>query len=160
VIAARITSIPSIVHIGGGELVAIADIHYGGRLTWRGRLREALVLRAASAVTAASGPIIDSLRQLGIEAQRIPLGVDLVAWPPREPVRHAIDRPASSLTRGTAARLIHVASLNRVKDQRTLLYALAALDRRGIEFEMTIVGEDTLRGEIQALATSLGLDEK
>jgi len=53
--------------------------------------------------------------------------------------------------------LIHVASLNRVKDQSTLLHALADLVKSGLRFEMDVVGEDTLNGEIQALANQLGL---
>ncbi|MGN2248288.1 glycosyltransferase family 4 protein [Frateuria sp. GZRR35] len=139
---------PILVHVAGGELVALRDIHYGGRLTWRGRLSEAIVLRCADQVTAASAPVIDALRALGIKAQRVPLGVDLTTWPPQSPRR-----------RGPGpARLLHVASLNRVKDQPTLLRALAELVRRRIDFRMDIVGVDTLDGEIQRLATQLGLD--
>jgi glycosyltransferase involved in cell wall biosynthesis len=148
VAAARILGVPSVVHVAGGELVALPAIAYGGRLTWRGRLREATVLRAATQVTAASGPMITALAALGVVAHRVPLGVDLEVWPPRQPVRR------SALTR---ARLIHVASLNRVKDQPTLLRALAALLESGLDFEAHLVGEDTLGGEIQAFAEHLGL---
>jgi glycosyltransferase involved in cell wall biosynthesis len=139
--------VPGVVHIGGGELVALREIGYGGRLTLRGRLREALVLRATDAVTAASTPIIDALHALGLRAQRIPLGVDLKQWPPLAP----------RARNGAQARLIHVASLNRVKDPCTLLYALAALAQAGVDFHMDIVGVDTLRGEIQHQAEQLGL---
>jgi len=151
VVVAQMAGIPSVVHIGGGELAAVPEIQYGGALSWRGRLREALILRAASAVTAASEPTIETLSGLGIKAQCIPLGVDLNAWPPREPVRR---------DQGATARLIHVASLNRVKDQTTLLRALEALERRGIDFEMTVIGEDTLGGQIQSMAGLLGLTAK
>ena len=140
---------PTLVHVAGGELVALRDIHYGGRLNWRGRLSEAIVLRCADQVTAASTPVIEALRTLGIQAQRVPLGVDLTTWPPQSPRR-----------RGPGpARLLHVASLNRVKDQPTLLRAMAELARRGVDFRMDIVGVDTLQGEIQRLATQLGLDK-
>ncbi|HVN43753.1 MAG TPA: glycosyltransferase [Steroidobacteraceae bacterium] len=148
VAAARILGIPSLVHVAGGELVALPEIGYGGRLSWKGRLREAVILRGATQVSAASGPMIASLAALGIRARRVPLGVDLEAWPPRAPVRRSAQQ---------AARLIHVASLNRVKDQTTLLRALAALREWGLDFQMQMVGEDTLRGEIQALAERLGL---
>lgn len=148
--AARLLRRPGLVHIAGGELVALPAIAYGGRQSWRGRLREALTLRAATAVTAASAPIIDSLRALGIEAQRLPLGVELEAWPLSPP------RP-----RGEGpARLLHVASQNRVKDQPTLLRALAALDGDGVDFRMDLIGVDTLDGEIARLAKALGLDAK
>src|SRR3546814_5575790 len=50
----------SLVHIAGGELVALPGIDYGGRRRRVSRLREALVLRTADAVTAASAPILDA----------------------------------------------------------------------------------------------------
>jgi glycosyltransferase involved in cell wall biosynthesis len=148
VTAAKILGIPSLIHIGGGELVCLPEIGYGGSLRWRSRVREKQVLRAASVVTAASVPVIHALRQLGVTAQRVALGVDLCAWPPCEPRLRR---------RGACARLIHVASLNRVKDQQTLLFALAELAKSGTRFEMDIVGEDTLGGEVQALAHRLGI---
>jgi glycosyltransferase involved in cell wall biosynthesis len=148
VTAARILGIPSVVHVAGGELVALREIGYGGRLKWRGRLREALVLRGATAVTAASAALIQALAQLGVQAQRLPLGVDLASWPRRDPVPRDIGRPA---------KLIQIASLNLVKDQSTLLRALAALHAAQVKFEMDIVGDDTLHGEIQSLAEQLGL---
>ncbi len=143
--------IPSLIHIAGGELVSLPDIGFGGRQTWSARLRESWVLGRASCITAASAPIIQLLSELGLSARRIALGVDLRHWPPRDPVARSPGRPA---------RLIHVASLNRVKDQTTLLQALAAVVDAGIDFTMDIVGEDTLDGKIQALAATLGLSAR
>ncbi|HEX3396480.1 MAG TPA: glycosyltransferase family 4 protein [Steroidobacteraceae bacterium] len=151
VLSGSLLRIPSLIHVAGGELTSLAEIGYGGRLKWHGRMREAWNLRAAAAVTAASAPIIDALSALGVAAQRIPLGVDLTAWPPRDPVPRDPSRPA---------RFIHVASLNRVKDQTTLLRALASLMRSGMNFEMQVVGEDTLNGEMQSVAAELGLAER
>jgi glycosyltransferase involved in cell wall biosynthesis len=151
VTSGKLLSIPSLVHIAGGELASLAEIGYGGRLKWHGRMREAWNLRAASAVTAASAPIIDMLSELGVAAHRIPLGVDLTAWPPRDPVPRDPSR---------TARLVHVASLNPVKDQSTLLRALASLMRSGVDFEMNVVGEDTLNGAMQSMATELRLSER
>jgi len=151
VTAAAILRLPCVIHVAGGELVRLTDVGYGGRLTWKGRLLTAAVLRAATLVTAPSAPMIEALARLGIAAQRLPLGVDLSVWPAREPIRRDTSKPA---------RLIHVASLNRVKDQPTLLRALASLSASGLAFHMDIVGEDTLHGEIQALAERLGLSEK
>jgi glycosyltransferase involved in cell wall biosynthesis len=151
VAAARILRLPSLIHVAGGELVALAEIGYGGRLSWKGRVREAAVLRAASVVTAASAGMIEALARLGIPAKRLPLGVDLGVWTPREPVRRDLSKPA---------KLIHAASLNRVKDQTTLLRALASLAQSGMQFEMDIVGEDTLQGEVQALTVQMGLSAR
>ncbi|URL57975.1 glycosyltransferase family 4 protein [Luteibacter flocculans] len=150
VAAATWLRLPSLVHIAGGELVALDAIGYGGRRTWRGRLREAIVLRLAHVVTAASRPILDALRTLGIEARRMPLGVDTAAWTPRAP-RPRGDGPA---------RLIHVASLNKVKDQGTLLRALAKLIHAGMAIELHMIGVDTLAGEAARLAQHLGIERQ
>jgi glycosyltransferase involved in cell wall biosynthesis len=151
VAAGMILRLPRAIHVAGGELVGLAEIGYGGRLGWKGRLREQIVLRAATIVTAASAPTIAMLAQLGVSAQRVPLGVDLNAWPFRDPSARSPSEPG---------RLIHVASLNRVKDQTTLLRALAELTAMNVEYRMDIVGEDTLQGEIQALSVRLGLSDR
>ncbi len=146
--AGRLLGIPSLVHVAGGELSALPDIGYGGARRWRSRLRERLTLNAAARVSAASTPLIERIAAFGVQAQRVPLGVDLGSWPARAPLRR---EP------GSKARLIHVASLNRVKDQPTLLRAAAMLAHSGSDFQLDIVGEDTLCGQIQALAAAQGL---
>jgi len=148
VAAARLLRLPSMVHYTSGELVGLRDIGYGGQLNWKGRLSERITLRGADIVTATSAPILDELQTLGVQARRVSLGVDLRKWPPRAP------RPR----RGGPARLVHVASLNRVKDQSTMLHALERLAKTGVDFEMDIVGADTLQGEIQELIRRLNLD--
>src|SRR3546814_20563164 len=85
VAAARLLRVRSLVHIAGGELVALPGIDYGGRPLRVSRLREALVMRTADDVSAASAPITDSLEKRGISAHRAPRGVSLRARPPRLP---------------------------------------------------------------------------
>jgi glycosyltransferase involved in cell wall biosynthesis len=148
VLAAKLLGLPSAVHLAGGELVALTAIGYGGRLSWRGRLGEAMTLRGATVLTAASLPMLAQLAALGHHARRLPLGVDLAAWPAVAPQRRDSQSPL---------RLVHVASLNRVKDPSTLLHAVALLPRMGLDFRLDIVGEDTLGGQIQALAGRLGI---
>jgi glycosyltransferase involved in cell wall biosynthesis len=96
-------------------------------------------------------PIIEMLSAVGATAHRVPLGVDLEVWPPRDPLPRDPSRPA---------RLVHVASLNRVKDQTTLLRALASLMQSGLNFQMNVVGDDTLNGVVQSMAAELGLSER
>lgn len=147
--AARVLGIPSVVHVAGGEPVGMPDIRFGGRVTRRGRCQESVVMKGATAITAASQPELGLLSSLGVAARRVPLGVDRVRdWPEREPVARRFGEPA---------RLIHVATLNRVKDQSTLLRALARLAPRHPELHVDIVGEDTLGGEMQRLALRLDL---
>lgn len=148
VTAAQLLRRPCLVHVAGGELAALRDIGYGGRLHWWGRARERIVMRGATVVSAASQPIIEQIAELGVRALRIPLGIDRVLWPMVAPRRRDMS---------AVARLVHVASLNRVKDQSTLLRAIRLLVTNGANLHLDIVGEDTLRGEIQELARALGL---
>jgi glycosyltransferase involved in cell wall biosynthesis len=148
VAAGTLLRVPSFVHVAGGELVALPDIQYGGCSSWRGRMLQRTVLRRATEITAASASICALVAGHGAEARRVPLGVDLQRWPLLAPRRRQ---------RGAQARLVHVASLNRVKDQTTLLRAARVLADRGCDFRLDVVGEDTLHGEMQALAAELQL---
>jgi len=145
---AALLHLPSLVHVAGGELVALPDIGYGGSRTWFDRSLARVVLRKATLVTCASTTMVDLVASTGVKAQRLPLGVDLQHWPPRQPTRRLPEE---------LPRFIHIASLNLVKDQTTLLLALRKLADVGRDFHLDVVGEDTLGGRIQALAVELGL---
>lgn len=147
--AARLLRVPACVHVAGGELVALPRIGYGGQLRWHWRLLERFTLSSAARVTAASEPIVAMIGRFGRRAQLLPLGVDLQSWPPLPP------RPRIA---GARARLIHVASLNLVKDQTTLIEAAGLLARRGLDYHLDVIGEDTLGGAVQALTARLGLE--
>jgi glycosyltransferase involved in cell wall biosynthesis len=149
--AGRVLGRPVLVHAAGGELVALPDIGYGGLRTWRGRLWVRLGLSGASRITAASAQMVDALRARGRAAERVPLGVDLQRWRPVPPRQR---RP------GAPARLIHVASLNRVKDQLTLLEAARQLAAAGVAFQLDMAGRDALGGAVQAAAQRLGLGDR
>jgi glycosyltransferase involved in cell wall biosynthesis len=147
--SARLFDLPNIVHLAGGELAALPAAGYGAQRRLHWRLLERCILNLSSRVTAASAPIIAAAANLGVPALRIPLGVDLRHWIPRQP---------GARLPGEMPRLIHVASLNRVKDQETLLLALRLLHERSVPFELDVVGEDTLGGAVQRQARLLGLD--
>jgi glycosyltransferase involved in cell wall biosynthesis len=55
---------------------------------------------------------------------------------------------------------LHVASLNRVKDQPTLLRAARRLADAGIAFTLDIAGEDTLSGHVHRMVHELNLDQQ
>ncbi len=149
VAAARVLRRPSLVHVAGGELVSLPQIGYGGRQSLRGRLREALVLRLATCVSAASTPMVESLAALGIRARRIPLGVDLRLWPAR---------PPQPRTPGAPARLLFAGSLNAVKDPQTLVRSVAQLRACGERLQLDIAGEDVCDGQVQRLVRELALE--
>jgi glycosyltransferase involved in cell wall biosynthesis len=148
VISAAALRLPSIVHVTGGELVALHDVGYGGCRTWRGRFLARATLAGATRVTCTSEPIRELIQGFGRRADRIPLGIDLERWPLREPRRRA---------ESEKARLIHVASLNAVKDQETLLQAMRLIASAGVEFRLDVVGDDCTQGAIEARSFELGL---
>lgn len=138
---------PVIVHVTGGELVALPDIQYGGLSTLRARFWTRLGL-AATRLTTPSESLVRALAARGRTATRIPLGVARDQWPPRPPRTRDPAAPA---------RLVHVGDLNPVKDQGTLLEAARRLAAAGVAFTLDIAGRDTLRGALQAQAERLGL---
>ena len=147
--AARRLRIPFVLSLGGGELVAFPAIGYGSQLLLRERLKVRVSLRSAARVTVASGPMADLARRHGIEPAVVPLGVGAALFPESE---------ASGSERDMEPpRLLHVASLNRVKDQATLLRAFRRVAAERPDVRLDIVGEDTLGGEIQDTCASLGL---
>lgn len=146
----RLTGVPVMLMLPGGDLSAIPDIGYGARLTWRGRAAAAFAIAGATQITVPSHWMHDKAAAAGIDAIRLPYGVALDRWPAASPRRRRA---------GSPLRLIHVASLNRVKDQTMLLKAMAALRDRGLDFRLDIIGSDTLGGAVQLEATALGLGD-
>jgi len=145
-VSARFLRVPSLVSLGGGELVALPQIGYGMQLSWKGRLQVASTLRLASRLTAATEGMCRLVRAVGREADLVPLGVD-PGW------RLAPPAVAAS----PAFRLLHVASLNRVKDQTTLLGALRRIVDAEPRVTLDVVGEDTLGGVVHSECAALGL---
>lgn len=145
---ARFASRPSVLTLAGGELASLPDIGYGLRATRRGRLRLRLAVRLADRVTVASGYMQARAEALGIAVERVTLGVAPDRWPVRAPRRRSGAGPA---------RILHVATLNRVKDQATLLRAVQRVRDAGHDVTLDIVGQDTLGGAVRATADRLRL---
>jgi len=150
-VAGRLLDVPVVVHVAGGELVSLPEIGYGGSRTAAGRRAVKRALVGATRITAASSPLIATLERAGFAAERVPLGIDRTRWP---------ERPPRPRTPGAPARLIQVANLNRVKDQDTLLRALARLASASVPFTLDLVGEDTLDGAARRLTAELGLTDR
>jgi len=146
--AGRWFGIPSVISLLGGELTALPDIGYGAQLRWKSRLVVHLTLRRAGIVTTPSEFMRRSVLRQRPDVRRIPLGVDtrLFSPPPQPPP-------------GPPWRLLHVADLNRVKDQPMVLRALKRIRESEPAVHLGVIGQDTLNGEIQRLAHDLGLDD-
>jgi glycosyltransferase involved in cell wall biosynthesis len=151
-LAARALRVPAVLSIGGGERVWLPDIRYGGAGTRRGRARTRLALGLARAVTAGSAFALGFLPPpLAARAELVPLGIDVGRF-----AAAAAEAPA-----GPPWRLVHVASLNRVKDQGTLLLAFRELLRRvGGAATLECAGVDTLAGKTQRHAAELGIGDR
>jgi glycosyltransferase involved in cell wall biosynthesis len=148
VLAARALRVPALVTFDGNELVGLPEIGYGLELARRRRWLRALVVRLAARITVCSRWMEGLARARGIVPEVIPLGVD----------RTLAGGPAA-VADGPPWRLLQVASLNPVKDQRTLLAALALVRARARgEVHLDVVGIDTLGGAIQREAARLGID--
>jgi glycosyltransferase involved in cell wall biosynthesis len=141
---APLLRLPLVVTFDGNELVALPDIDYGLGVRRRGRLLRRLIQRSAARITVCTAYMAGLARRQGIEPALIPLGIDPPGplGPPPPP--------------GPPWRLLHVASLNRVKDQPTLLRALSLVRERHPDVHLDIVGSDTLGGAIQAEAARQG----
>lgn len=149
-LASRLSGRPYVVHLGGGELVRMPELGFGARRP--GRLMVTRFgVRNADVVTAASEIMIGLGRDAGASPERVPLGADLGTWIPEPP------RPRSP---GSPARIVQVASLTPVKDQGTLLRAVAALVRDGLDVHLDIVGVDALGGAVQRLAAELDVHDR
>ena len=139
------TRTPLVVHVAGGEVAALPEIGYGGWLFPRERLKTRFALSRAVRVTAGSRDLSARLSTLGIPVEVVPLGADTSLFSPGEPEERS------------GFRLLHVASLNRVKDQSTLLRALRRVVDAEPRVTLEVAGEDTLEGAVQAEADRLGL---
>lgn len=147
-LAGRRLGIPAIVTCDSGEFVSIPSVPYGLQARWRHRTGVRIATRLARAVTVCSNYQRTLAEQLGVRARVIPIGVDTT--------RHT---PGHRRTAGPPYRLLHVASINPVKDHPTLLQAVRQLRDAGIPLHLDIAGEDTLAGAIQQLAHTLRLDD-
>jgi glycosyltransferase involved in cell wall biosynthesis len=145
----RIVHRPVVAHLAGGELVAMPEIAYGGLLRRSGRWQARVALNGAAVLTASTDTMLEEVAAFGYAAERLVLGVDLTQWPPRAP----------RARNGGPGNLVHVGSLNGVKDQATLVHAMAVLRDLGTPFHLHMVGEDTLEGVTQRAVLEAGLGE-
>ena len=148
VAAGKVWGAPSVVTVGGGELASVATVGYGGGLNKGTRRLASNVLSNAKATTLATSWMQRHITSAGGPyAELVPLGADS---------RHF--SPGTTTT--DPYRLVHVANLNRVKDQDLLLYAFERALRKEPRLTLTVAGADTLDGHHERLAASLGVADR
>jgi glycosyltransferase involved in cell wall biosynthesis len=147
--AGRRLGVPSLVTYDSGEFVALPDIGYGSQLRLRQRAAVGATSRLATATTVCTTHQARLARAHGASPLIVPFGVDAGVF------------QAAAAPEGPPWRLLHVASLNPVKDQVTLLRAFQTLIiRRNVEALLDVVGEDTIAGSIPELARSLAIADR
>jgi glycosyltransferase involved in cell wall biosynthesis len=146
VLIGRRLRIPSVVTLDSGEFVSFPEIGYGLQLSLRNSMSVWATARLASRVTVCSMYQAELAHDHGIRPDIIPLGVDTRLF-----FEHR-DSPSAP-----PFRLLHVASLNPVKDQATLLRALQHVLSLQVDVTLDIVGEDTMGAALAVLARQLGV---
>lgn len=146
--AGRRFMIPSVVTCDSGEFVSLPKIDYGSQRTSRGRraVREACAL--AGKVHVCTSFMAALASQHNTAATVIPLTsvtsqAATIAWPPAS-------RSSDTF------RIVQVATLSRVKNQRLLIDALPIV-RESIDAHLDLIGEDTLDRELQHHVEKIGL---
>ena len=147
-LASRLLRVPMILTLPGQDIAHLGTGPERTHATLAARFKLRIALWAARVITTPSIAMSRQAIATGIAAEPVALGVALDRWPPRAPRRRH---------RANPIRLLHVASLNAVKDQATLLGAMMRLRYLGVPFELDIIGCDTLGGAIQRLSAAQGL---
>jgi glycosyltransferase involved in cell wall biosynthesis len=146
--AGRWLGVPVVVSVAGGELVGFDAIGYGLQRGAFSRWTVGQALMSADAVVVACSYAKNLITQAGYaipysKIHTITLGVDINIFCP------GTESPISN-------RLIHVGSLVGVKDQATLLRALAKLG----DATLDILGTGPEQANLELLASRLGIRER
>ena len=148
-LAARRHRLPSVLSAAGGELAWLPDIGYGGGGARGTRATALTSVRLATAVTVATEWMRHHVVSSGGRVDEVvPLGADRRRW-------STTLEPSISVE---PHRLVHIGSLNRVKDQSMLLRAIDIARRHEPRLHLDLLGVDTLGGEHSRLIDRLGLD--
>lgn len=145
----RRLGVPAVVSVLGGELVALPDLGYGGQLSRLNRWLVQQALRRADVVTVGSQTLADLVRARLPDVSPVlwPLGVPTALFRPEGEVMPLVGEP----------RLLQVAALTPIKDQTTLLRALALLIPRFSDPHLHLVGDGPLLPALRTQAAAWGL---
>ena len=137
---------PSVVTVHGSDLT----IGIKSRI-WRPVLKR--IFGFADCVNVVSDDLAEMVLSLGIKKDKIEtftLGIDTEKFP-------FVQR--SKIKKSRPLRMVCTRRLEPVFDHGTIIQALGMLKQKGIEFEMTFVGDGSLLGELKEQVKGLGLDD-
>ena len=153
-LAGRYLGLPSVVTILGGELVGLHDLDYGGQLTLVNRRLIRTALWGADIVTVGSSET-GALAARYVESRRLrlaPFGVDDERFGPTT--------DGAGPTLAGRPRILTVASLVPVKDQGTLLEAIAMAGDGLSQAHVHLVGEGASESHLRQLVQRLELGRR
>jgi glycosyltransferase involved in cell wall biosynthesis len=142
---------PSVVTFKGGEIVDLPEINYGFYHSNRNKKIIQWTAKNTNCIVSQSFYYAQKIKALGLEYKRM------------EIIAGGIDTDLFCLN--TSKKLeapyqfLHIANLNKVKDQTSLLKAFSIINEH-INCQLHIAGTDTLNGEVQSLAQVMNLNNK
>jgi glycosyltransferase involved in cell wall biosynthesis len=150
VCSGMLSGIPSIVTLQGGEAASLPSIRYGNMSRASTKALTLWVCRRASALTALTQFQANAIAAHGLKRTMtiIPYGASdkFYSAPPYRTPEPRLE-------------LLHVADLNAVKDQATLLRAFRLILEKS-DARLTIAGRDLTNGRIERLAGELGVETR
>lgn len=152
VLSARLTGLPSLVSLLGGEAASLPAIGYGNMRKPLSRTATLWASHHATAVAFLTNYQLDQFRKHGFRRTTgihvLPLGTDPVVF-----------HPPAAKTPPPPFRLLHVGHLNKVKDQSTLLRSFGKISRHH-DCLLRVVGEGSLMEDLQKEARGLGISNR
>ena len=149
VVLSKLVSLPSIIHLQGGDAVHIPSIGYGSLNGYSKKLMLWAYHRCTMLIALTAfqkGKLIEAGLKRSVEV--ISYGPDLKLF---------LSSPG--VTQSQPIHFLHVGNLLPVKDQITLLNAFASITK-SISAELRIIGEDHLNGLVQERCRKLHLQHK
>lgn len=151
ILGTKLFRITSIINLRGGETAYIPEISYGNmKPTILGFLTK-WICRTADVLVVLTKFQIQQLQKFGInrsDVQVITSGIDLGLFVPTK--KQFPKQPY---------HFLHVANIQPVKDQFTLLKTFALITKK-VPSTLRIVGADQMQGTIQKLAIDLGIKDR
>ncbi len=150
-ILGKLTGKPIITTFKGAEVVSLPEIGYGLLTSKRMKWLLNKVSKQSNCLIAQSNYYAEKIKSSGLkykEIQVISGGID-----------RSLLKPILKKKPTIPYQFLHVANLNLVKNQATLLKAFKIISQK-IDCYLHIAGHDTLNGKIQQLAIEMGIAHK
>lgn len=149
VLFGKIWGLQSLVSLQGGGLAKVKSIKYGGKFPFLSRIGIQWTLKNAKHISAETYFQRNLIANPKIRerVKVIPYGVNMELF------------QFQTKTLKEPIQFIHIANLNPVKDQKTLIRAFYLINQH-LNARLTIVGPDYMNGEIQRLTQRMGIQKE